>query len=244
MIFTVAFQRKECPVMRHVARLVFLGMFSVLATVVPALAQSEEATRIKEATTVLNEILNAPDVSVPKWVAEKVQGIAVFPSVKKAGLLVGGQWGRGILSAKSSKSGTWSAPAFLTLTGGSIGAQIGGQAVDLVLVIIDERGLEQLTRNQFKIGADASVAAGPVGRTAEASTDIQMRAKILSYSRARGLFAGITLNGSTIKQDRDANERFYNQPYKTGQIVLDRLGGAPEPVPAWRALLDGFKPKR
>ena len=230
--------------MRQYTAVVLLALTVGFGSARTASAQADEAARIKEATTVLNEILNAPDVSVPKWVAEKVQGIAVFPSVKKAGLLVGGQWGRGILSAKSSKSGTWSAPAFLTLTGGSIGAQIGGQAVDLVLVIIDERGLEQLTRNQFKIGADASVAAGPVGRTAEASTDIQMRAKILSYSRARGLFAGITLNGSTIKQDRDANERFYNQPYKTGQIVLDRLGGAPEPVPAWRALLDGFQPKR
>jgi lipid-binding SYLF domain-containing protein len=230
--------------MHDVARFVVLGVFSVLAAGAAAFGQSEEATRIQEATTALREILDAPDVSVPTWVADKVQGIAVFPSVKKAGLLIGGQWGRGILSAKSTKSGTWSAPAFLTLTGGSIGAQIGGEAVDLVLVIVDERGLEQLTRNQFKIGADAGVAAGPVGRTAEASTDIQMRAKILSYSRARGLFAGITLNGSTIKQDRDANERFYNQPYKTSQIVLDRLGGAPEPVPAWRALLEGFKPKR
>jgi SH3 domain-containing YSC84-like protein 1 len=231
-------------VMRQRARVIVLALLSVLVAVVTAFAQSEEAARIKEATTALREILDAPDVSVPTWVADKVQGIAVFPSVKKAGLLIGGQWGRGILSAKSTKSGTWSAPAFLTLTGGSVGAQIGGEAVDLVLVIVDERGLEQLTRNQFKIGADAGVAAGPVGRTAEASTDIQMRAKILSYSRARGLFAGITLNGSTIKQDRDANERFYSQPYKTSQIVLDRLGGAPEPVPAWRALLEGFKPKR
>ena len=210
----------------------------------PILAQSEEAARIKAATTVLQEIKDAPDGGVPKWVVEKAQAVAVFPGVKKGGLLIGGEWGRGIISAKSMKSGTWSAPAFLTLTGGSIGAQIGGEAVDLVLVIIDERGLEQLTRNQFKIGADAGVAAGPVGRTAEASTDIQMRAKILSYSRARGLFAGITLNGSTIKQDRDANERFYGQPYKTSQIVLDRLGGAPEPVPAWRAALDEGKPKR
>jgi lipid-binding SYLF domain-containing protein len=210
----------------------------------PAFAQSEEAARIKAATTVLREILDAPDVSVPGWVPPKLQGIAVFPSVKKAGLVVGGQWGRGIMSAKSVKSGTWSAPAFLTLTGGSIGAQIGGQEVDLVLLIIDERGLEQLARNQFKIGADAGVAAGPVGRTAEASTDIQMRAKILSYSRARGLFAGITLNGATIKQDRDANERFYGQPYKTSQIVLERLGGAPDPVPTWREGLEQIKPKR
>ena len=230
--------------MRQFTALIAIALTIGLGTARNAAAQADEAARIKEATTVLQEILNAPDVSVPKWVAEKVQGIAVFPSVKKAGLLVGGQWGRGILSAKSSKSGTWSAPAFLTLTGGSFGAQIGGEAVDLVLVIVDERGLQQLTRNQFKIGADAGVAAGPVGRTAEASTDIQMRAKILSYSRARGLFAGITLNGSTVKQDRDANERFYNQAYKTSQIVLDRLGGAPEPVPAWRAALEEVRAKR
>jgi lipid-binding SYLF domain-containing protein len=164
--------------------------------------------------------------------------------VKKGGLIVGGEWGRGILSAKSAKSGTWSAPAFVTLTGGSFGAQIGGQEVDLVLVIIDERGLEQLTRNQFKIGAGAGVAAGPVGRTAEASTDVQMRAKILSYSRARGLFAGVTLNGATIKQDRDANERFYGQPYRTGQIVLERLGGAPDPVPEWREQIEAVKVKK
>ena len=147
--------------MRQFTAIITLALTVGLGSARTVSAQSEEAARIKESTTVLQEILDAPDVSVPKWVAEKVQGIAVFPSVKKAGLLVGGQWGRGILSAKSTKSGTWSAPAFLTLTGGSIGAQIGGEAVDLVLVIIDERGLEQLTRNQFKIGADAGVAAGP-----------------------------------------------------------------------------------
>ena len=230
--------------MRHITAIIAVSLTIGFGSVRTVSAQADEAARVKESTTVLHEILNAPDVSVPAWVVEKVQGVAVFPSGKKAGLVVGGQWGRGILSAKSTKSGTWSAPAFLTLTGGSIGAQIGGEAVDLVLLIMDERGLEQLTKNQFKIGADAGVAAGPVGRTAEAATDIQMRAKILSYSRARGLFAGITLNGSTIKQDRNANERFYKQPYRTSQIVLDRLGGAPEPVPAWRAALEEIKPKR
>jgi len=203
----------------------------------PILAQSEEAARIKAATTVLQEIKDAPDGGVPKWVVEKAQAVAVFPGVKKGGLLIGGEWGRGIISAKSVKSGTWSAPAFLTLTGGSIGAQIGGQEVDLVLVVIDERGLEQLAKNQFKVGADAGVSAGPVGRNSEASTDVQMRAKILSYSRSRGLFAGITLNGASVKQDRDANERFYGQAYRTSQIILERLGGAPDPVPAWRDLL-------
>ncbi len=207
----------------------------------PILAQSEEAARIKAATTVLQEIKDAPDGGVPKWVVEKAQAVAVFPGVKKGGLLIGGEWGRGIISAKSVKSGTWSAPAFLTLTGGSIGAQIGGQEVDLVLVVIDERGVEQLAKNQFKVGADAGVSAGPVGRNSEASTDVQMRAKILSYSRSRGLFAGITLNGASVKQDRDANERFYGQAYRTSQIIIERLGGAPDPVPAWRDLLTQAK---
>jgi lipid-binding SYLF domain-containing protein len=142
-----------------------------------------------------------------------------------------------VLSVQDEKSGTWSAPAFLTITGGSLGAQIGAQAVDLVLVITNRRGLEQLIANQFKIGADASAAAGPVGRDASAATDIQLRAQILSYSRTRGLFAGVTVNGSTVRQDRDANERFYGQAYRTRQIVIDRLGGAPEPVAAWRDAL-------
>jgi SH3 domain-containing YSC84-like protein 1 len=224
--------------MRYTGSILLLAIVSGLALATsPMLAQSEEAARIKAATTVLQEIKDAPDSGVPKWVAEKAQGIAVFPGVKKGGLLIGGEWGRGIISAKSVKSGTWSAPAFLTLTGGSVGAQIGGQEVDLVLVVIDERGLQQLANNQFKIGADAGVSAGPVGRNSEASTDVQMRAKILSYSRSRGLFAGITLNGASVKQDRDANERFYGQAYRTSQIIIERLGGAPDPVPAWRDLL-------
>lgn len=209
-------------------------VLSGLVLAAPTRAQQEEAERLKEATTVLQELKNAPDGSMPKWVSEKAVAVAVFPSVKKGGLVVGGHFGRGVLSARSAKSGTWSSPAFLTLTGGSVGLQAGGQAIDLVLVVMDERGLQQLLKNQFKLGGDASVAAGPVGRDAEASTDLQMRAKILSYSRTRGLFAGVTLKGSTIRQDRDANERFYGRAYKSTELVLERLGGAPEPVPAWR----------
>jgi lipid-binding SYLF domain-containing protein len=198
--------------------------------------ENDEAKRVAAATTVFTEIMDAGDHAIPTAILGKAEGVAVFPSTIKAGLVVGGQRGRGILSARS-ESGTWSAPAFLTLTGGSIGLQIGAQATDLVLVIMNRRGLENLVRNQFKVGADAGVAAGPVGRDAQASTDIQMRAQILSYSRARGLFAGVTINGSTIRQDRDANGRFYGTPYQTKQIVFERLGGAPEPVAAWRAIL-------
>jgi lipid-binding SYLF domain-containing protein len=171
---------------------------------------------------------------------ESALGIAVFPSLLKGGLVFGAQHGRGILSVRDKKGGGWSSPAFLTITGGSFGAQIGGQAIDLILVIKDQRGLEQLVKNQFKVGADASVAAGPVGREASAATDIQMRAQILSYSRSRGLFAGVTLNGSTIRQDRDANDRFYGMGYRTGQIVFEGLAGSPDPVGAWKATLTKY----
>ena len=217
----------------------------VMSTVVAAsqvvMAQaSDEAKRIAIAGTVLEEIMEAADKSVPGSILERAEGIAVFPSLIKGGIVIGGQRGRGILSVRDRKSGGWSSPAFLTITGGSIGAQFGAQAIDLVLVINNQRGLEQLVKNQFKVGADAAVAAGPVGRDASASTDIQMRAQILSYSRSRGLFAGVTLNGSTIRQDRDANERFYGTAYRTGQIVFDGLGGAPEPVAEWKAILSKY----
>lgn len=214
--------------------------FSLVALAVatlPLAAQSDEAKRVTEATTVLSEMMDAGDKGIPRSIMEKAEGVAVFPGLIKAGLGIGGQRGRGILSARDAKSGTWSSPAFLTITGGSIGAQIGVQSIDLILIVNDQRGLQQLVRNQFKVGADASVAAGPVGRDASAATDVQMRAQILSYSRTRGLFAGISLNGATFSQDRDANERFYGTAYRTGQIIFDRLGGAPEPVAGWRSAL-------
>src|SRR6185436_3332739 len=148
----------------------------------------DEIKRLREASTVLDEIMGAPDKAIPANVLERAQGIAVFPGLLKGGLGVGAQRGHGILSVRDKKSGGWSDPAFLTITGGSFGAQIGLQEIDLVLVINNQRGLEQLVKNQFKVGADAGVAAGPVGRDASASTDIQMRAQILSYSRSRGLF--------------------------------------------------------
>lgn len=197
----------------------------------------KESDRITAAITVLDEVMGAKDSSVPGSILEKAEAIAVFPSLVKAGFVVGGSRGHGVISVRDPKSGAWSSPAFLTITGGSFGLQIGVQEVDLVLVVQNRRGLEQLVKNQFKVGADASVAAGPVGRDASASTDIQLRAQILSYSRTRGAFAGVTLNGSTIRQDRDANERFYGIAYRTGQIVDQRLGGAPEPSPAWKAAL-------
>jgi lipid-binding SYLF domain-containing protein len=204
-----------------------------------AAGRDGEVDRVAAATTAFNEVMGVPERAVPAAVLSKAEGVAVFPAVKKGGFVVGGQWGRGIMSVRGAR-GSWSSPAFLTLTGGSFGLQIGAQEIDLILVIMDRKGLERLVRNQFKIGVDASVAAGPVGRDAQAATDIQMRAKILSYSRARGLFAGVTINGGTIKQDRDANKRFYGRSYSSSEILFERLGGAPPPVPSWRDALGKY----
>lgn len=215
------------------------NLFVIVALSLTTLAaqSSDEVRRIANATVVLDEMMAAGDQAVPRAIMEKAEGIAVFPSLIKGGFVVGGQRGHGVLSVRDKKTGGWSPPAFLTITGGSIGAQFGAQAIDLVLVVNNQRGLEQLVKNQFKVGADAGVAAGPVGREASASTDVQMRAMILSYSRARGLFAGITLNGSTIRQDRDANERFYGTAYRTGQIVFDGLATPPATSAIWRDAL-------
>ena len=205
-----------------------------------AAAQSDEKKLITEATTVMSEMMATGDKGIPKTILEDAVGVAVFPGLIKGGFVVGAQHGRGILSVRDQKTGQWSAPAFLTINCGSFGAQIGAQAIDLILVVKDRRGLQQLVQNQFKIGADAGVAACPIGRDASAATDIQMRAKILSYSRSRGLFAGITLNGSTIHQDRDANERFYGSPLRTGEVVFEHKGGTPDPVSDWIASLNKY----
>jgi lipid-binding SYLF domain-containing protein len=215
-------------------------------SVVPALdAQSDQADRIREAATVFREIMRAPDSAIPGSVLQQTEGIAIFPSTIKGGFIFGGHRGKGIVSVRDRATGAWSSPAFLTLTGGSFGAQIGAQSVDVVLVIINRRGLEQLLQNQFKIGAGASVTAGPVGRDAEASTDIQLRAEILSYSRARGLFAGLTIRGSSVRVDRDSNEDFYGRRLRTRQIVLDGQAPAPqsaEAVTSWFEALKEFVP--
>ena len=216
---------------------VVLALFSLLAVPIRIGAQSDEAQRIQESITVFNEIMSAPDKAIPSSVLTKAEGVAVFPGTIKGGFIIGGQHGRGILSARVENARTWSSPAFMTLTGGSIGAQIGAQAVDVVLAVMSRRGLQNLVSNEFKIGADAGVAAGPVGREASAGTDVQMRAEILSYSRARGLFAGINLNGSSIRGDGDANQRFYSKPLRTADIVFRGMAGAAPQVPEWQGTL-------
>jgi SH3 domain-containing YSC84-like protein 1 len=176
---------------------------------------TKAAERAEAAAQVLNEIQGAPDKGIPQEVLGSAECVAVVPTMLKGGFIVGGKYGRGLASCRTPKG--WSAPAFFVLTGGSVGFQIGGQAVDLVMLIMNKDGMKHLLSSQFALGADASVAAGPVGRHAEGNTDWKMRAEVLTYSRARGLFAGVSLNGAVVKQDKDSTREFYGRmvPFRT-----------------------------
>jgi lipid-binding SYLF domain-containing protein len=176
---------------------------------------TKAAERAEAAAQVLNEIQGAPDKGIPQEVLGSAECVAVVPTMLKGGFIVGGKYGRGLASCRTPKG--WSAPAFFVVTGGSVGFQIGGQAVDLVMLIMNKDGMKHLLSSQFALGADASVAAGPVGRHAEGNTDWKMRAEVLTYSRARGLFAGVSLNGAVVKQDKDSTREFYGRmvPFRT-----------------------------
>jgi lipid-binding SYLF domain-containing protein len=177
--------------------------------------ENKAEDRIKAAANVLDEIQSAPDQGVPEEVLGSAECVAIVPSMLKGGFIVGARYGRGVASCRTPKG--WSAPAFFSVQGGSVGLQIGGQAVDLVMLIMNQDGMRNLLSSKFKLGADASVAAGPVGRHAAADTDWKLRAQILSYSRARGAFAGLELSGAAIKQDKDSTREFYGRmvPFKT-----------------------------
>jgi len=186
----------------------------VLCWIVVAVASDDKGTkeskaveRVQAAADVLNEIQAAPDQGIPEEVLGSAECVAVVPTMLNGGFIVGARFGRGVASCRTPKG--WSAPAFFTVEGGSFGLQIGAQAVDLVMLIMNDDGMHKLLSSKFKLGADASVAAGPVGRHASAGTDWKLRAQILSYSRARGIFAGLDLSGAVIKQDKDSTREFY-----------------------------------
>jgi len=190
--------------------------------------ENKAADRVKAAATVLEEIQTAPDTGIPDEVMGSAECVAVVPSMLKAGFVFGARYGRGVASCRTAKG--WSDPAFFTVQGGSFGLQIGGQAVDLVMLIMNNKGMQNLLSSKFKLGADASVAAGPVGRHAAADTDWRMRAQVLSYSRARGVFAGLELNGAVIKIDRESTLEFYGkmQPFDTTlQTANNPVGALP-----------------
>jgi lipid-binding SYLF domain-containing protein len=183
-------------------------IFTILLSSV-AFAAEAASSRLQSAATVLDEIMAAPDKGIPSDILGSAKCVAVVPSLLKGGFVIGGAHGRGMATCRTATG--WSAPAPLTTTGGSVGLQIGGQAVDLVMVVMNDRGMQALLTSKFKLGADASVAAGPVGRHTEGSTDWKLRAEVLTYSRARGLFAGISFNGAVIKQDEDATKELYGR---------------------------------
>jgi len=189
-------------------------------------AENKAADRTKAASTILQEIQAAPDTRIPDEVMGSAECVAVVPSMLKAGFVFGARYGRGVASCRTPKG--WSDPAFFTIEGGSFGLQIGGQAVDLVMLVMNNPGMQNLLNSKFKLGADASVAAGPVGRHAAADTDWKMRAQVLSYSRARGAFAGLELNGAVVKIDRESTLEFYGhmQPFSTSLTTVSSPAAA------------------
>lgn len=193
--------------------------------------RAKELDRVQAATDVLNEIMAAPDKGIPEEILPKAECVAVVPSLKKGGFIVGASYGKGVATCRTGK--VWSALAPIKLEGGSLGFQIGGEAVDLLMLVMNQKGMDQLLDSKFKIGADVSGAAGPVGRHAEANTDWKMRAEVLTYSRARGAFAGVTLNGASITQDRDDTKLLYGRDVSFRNI----LSGAVPPPAGTQAFL-------
>ncbi len=199
--------------MKKLLLLVVVVSLSSFALAVDEPKESKATDRVQAAADVLNEIESAPDSGIPEEILGRAECVAVVPSMLKGGFIVGAKYGRGVASCRTPKG--WSTPAFFSITGGSFGFQIGGQAVDLVMLVMNKGGVQHLLSSQFALGADASVAAGPVGRHAEGNTDWKMRAEVLTYSRARGVFAGVSLNGAVMKQDKDTTREFYGHMVTT-----------------------------
>jgi lipid-binding SYLF domain-containing protein len=196
------------------------ALLCIAGITLPALAASDKAAldeRLESARTVIDEIMQTPDKGVPDSIVKQATCIAVVPSLKKAAFIVGGQYGQGVVTCRTGRG--WSGPVFIRMAGGSFGFQIGGQGTDLVLVAVNDKGLQDLLKSKFKIGGDAAASAGPVGRNAQASTDISMRSELLTYSRSKGLFAGIDLDGTTVSQNMEDTTTLYGSPHTFEQIL-------------------------
>src|SRR5882757_3752236 len=221
----------------------FLALI-VLAAPLLAATDEKEEERVKDAGVVLKEILNIPD-DIPQDLLDKAECLIILPSVKKGAFGVGGSYGRGVMICRSGQhyTGPWGAPALYALEGISIGFQLGGQATDFVLLVMNTKGAKSLLSSKVKLGADASAAAGPKGRTAEGATDVVMNAEILSYSRNKGLFAGISLEGSTLRSDGGANENLYGRKLSAKQIIREGKVGIPASARQLVSLLQSKSPK-
>jgi lipid-binding SYLF domain-containing protein len=211
--------------------------------VVRAANKDKDEDRLKDCGAVLKEILDIPD-DLPQGLLDKADCVVVYPSVLKAAFVVGGSYGRGAMTCRQGEDfrGSWGAPTMMALEGGSFGFQIGGQATDFVLLVMNEGGARGILAGKVKLGGDASVAAGPVGRNASAETDVTLRSEVLSYSRSRGLFAGISLEGSTIRADNKANKQIYGKELEAKQIVLSGQVSVPAPADQLVSTLDAKTP--
>jgi len=220
---------------------VVLALFSLVA--VNALAASKESERVENSGQVMQEILNVPD-NIPQSLLDKADCVIVLPSVIKFAIGLGGNYGRGVMTCRSNDfKGHWGAPTMMALEGGSFGLQLGGQATDFVLLVMTERGASGILSGKVKLGADAAAAAGPKGRDVAAATDVTLRAEILSYSRSRGLFAGISLEGSTLRPDNGANKSLYGKEVQAKDIVLNGAVPAPESAKLLLKTLEKKSPK-
>ena len=211
----------------RVTKLVFLAATMLLATALTVCGsvadKDDTAKRLAAATDVLNEIMGTPDKGIPQDLLDKSACAVIIPSVKKGAFIVGAKYGRGFIACRKANGTGWSAPAGVKVEGGSVGFQIGGSATDVVMLVMNQKAINKLLSSKFTIGGDASAAAGPVGRTSSAETDAQLRAEILTYSRTRGLFAGVSLQGATLRPDDDANEDMYGKKMSNQEIVLGRV---------------------
>src|SRR5215475_2114515 len=205
-------------------------------------SKAEERERAQKAAVAFQEVMSAPDQGVPQELLDRAQCVAVFPSVKKGGFIVGGQYGKGLISCRRAQ-GSWGAPAYFTIGGGSFGLQIGGQAVDLVLLVMNKSGVDGLLQDKFEIGAGAAVSAGPVGRNTHVSTDVLLKSQIISYSRSRGLFGGLELKGAVITQDKSANKDIYEQEISAREIIVDGKVRTPTTIKIFPSALRKFSPK-
>jgi lipid-binding SYLF domain-containing protein len=203
---------------------------------------ANERERARKAAAAFTEIMSAMDQGIPQQLLDRAQCVAVFPSVKKGGFIVGGQYGKGLISCRRQE-GSWGSPAFFTIGGGSFGLQIGGQAVDLVMLIMNKTGVEGLLQDKFEIGAGAAVSAGPVGRNTHVSTDVLLKSQIVSYSRSRGLFAGLELKGAVISQDLAAHKDIYGQELSAKEIIVDGKVRAPASIRMFTQALTKFSPR-
>jgi lipid-binding SYLF domain-containing protein len=227
--------------MKKITACLAVVLMSAIATF--AADDEHEADRVKDAGIVLKEILNIPD-DIPQDLLDKAECLVILPSVKKGAFGIGGSYGRGVMVCRSGEhyKGKWGAPALYALEGVSIGFQLGGQATDFVLLVMNPKGAESLLYSKVKLGADASAAAGPKGRTAEGATDIVMSAEILSYSRNKGLFAGVSLEGSTLRSDGSANEKLYGKSLTAKEIIRGGKVGIPASARQLISLLDSKSP--